>query len=64
MQVTKNISQGEPISDLRELIRLANERKSVVIMLGLKPKVISASFLIGWPLRSIAQSQIFYSIKK
>ena len=34
MKVSKNFSKGEPITDLREIKRLALERKSVIIYVG------------------------------
>jgi hypothetical protein len=61
--VTKNIGKGEPISDLTELIRLAREKKSVVIRGGWGCYVRPAAFMINWSLGQLAKMQFFYSIK-
>lgn len=66
MQVTRNISRGEPISDLNVLMKLALDKKSVVVCYGGKlNKVTPAAFVIGWPFHLIyrMQRQIFYAVK-
>lgn len=63
-KVSKNIALGEPIADIRELSRLANERQSVIW----SPKygryfVRPASFFLGWQLRAVMNARLFYSVK-
>lgn len=61
--VTKNIGKGEPINDLRELVRLAEEKKSIIMRLGWNWYVRPAAFMINWSLGQLAKMQFFYSIK-
>lgn len=63
-KVSKNIAMGEPIGDIRELARLANEKKSVIW----SPRhgtyfVRPASFFLGWQLRMVMNANLFYSVK-
>lgn len=63
-KVSKNIALGEPIADIRELSRLANEGKSVVWSQGFEQyKVLPASFFLGWQLRMVMSTRFFYSVK-
>jgi hypothetical protein len=60
--VTKNIGKGEPINDLRELVRLANEKKSIIVYGGWGCYVRPAAFMINWSLGQLAKMRFFYSI--
>lgn len=51
--ISKNIAKGEFISDVREIQRLANEKKSVIQSVRYANTnyiVRPASFYLGWPL--------------
>lgn len=64
--VSKHIAKGELISDVREILRLANEKKSVIQAVGYANTsyiVRPASFYLGWPLRLVLNSRFYYSIK-
>jgi hypothetical protein len=64
MKVSKNISRGEEITDLREIKRLALNRESVVMSRGQFHWVRPAAFILGWPLNEILNTKLFYSIKE
>lgn len=62
--ITKNIALGEPISDVRDIKRLALERNSVVWDRGRDNYCVRpASFFLGWPLRVVLNAKLHYSIK-
>ena len=61
--VSKNIALGEPITDIRDILRLASERKSVIWKLRLSYFVRPASFFLGWPLIQVMNAKLFYSVK-
>jgi len=61
--VTKNIALGEQVPDLNELIRLAYERKSVIIRGPWGYYIKPAAFMIHWPLYHLSKLKFFYSIK-
>jgi len=63
MNVSKNISIGEPISDLRELIRLSKERKSVIIEIGGAFRVRPAAWVANMSVAMLTNMPLFYSIK-
>lgn len=60
---SKNIAIGEPITDVRDIKRLALERKPVVWIAGWRPTVRPAAFFLGWPLRLILDCKFYYAIK-
>lgn len=66
-QISKNIYLGQPITDLREIGRLAREGKSIVQKTYNFDKVNytvrPASFFVNWPLAMILNYQFYYSIK-
>lgn len=64
IQVSKNYKRGEPITDPREILRLAAEKKPVIWRRGfenyeLKP----ASFFLSWQLRLVLESEFFFADK-
>lgn len=63
MNASKNILIGEPISDLRELCRLSEEKKSVVVFIGGKYCVKPASWIAQWSVAMLQNIKLFYSIK-
>lgn len=62
-KITKNIGKGEQISDLKELIWLAHEGKSIVVRGAWGYWVKPAAFMIHWSLCQLSRLQLFYSIK-
>lgn len=60
---SKNIAIGEPVPNLNELIRLANEGKSVVVRGAWSCYVKPAAFMIHWPLALLSRMEFHYSIK-
>ena len=63
-KVTKNISKGELIVNLSEIVGLANEGKSIVIERNNFITVRPAAFIQNWSLRECANWKFYYSIKK
>ena len=60
---SKNIAIGETVPNLNELIRLANEGKSVVVRGTWGYYVKPAAFMIRWPLELLGRMEFHYSIK-
>jgi len=66
MKVSKNISKGEPILNLRELISLAQEGKSVVIEYARRPGIYAvrpAAWLQNWSINECVKWNFYYSVK-
>lgn len=65
MQITKNISNGEPIMHLNEINNLAKDGKSVIVQLIGRNyyQVRPAAFIQNWSLRECSKYNFFYSIK-
>jgi len=66
MKVSKNYSLGPEITDLRELVKLANEKKSVAYhtpLWGNNYNVKPAAFIQNWNIR-IASGFKYYHIVK
>jgi hypothetical protein len=63
MQVSKNITKGKEIKDLRELYSLAIKKQSVVVYCNKWWYVRPAGFMINWPLAQLVHVQLFYSVK-
>lgn len=63
-QISKNFYLGEPITDLREIKRLASEKRSVAWYRGATYQVRPAAFILGWQLNMVINAQLFYTIKK
>jgi hypothetical protein len=62
--VSKNIALGEQITDVREIKKLAGERKSIVWDRGYGNYCVRpASFFLGWQLRVVLYSKLHYSVK-
>lgn len=62
--MSKNIIKGERIEDLKELIWLADNKRSVVVVhRGRELYVRPAAFLIGWTLRTLLKFEFHYAIK-
>lgn len=61
--VSKNIAVGEPISNMDELLRLADEGKSVVVHGAWGYYVKPAAFMIHWPLALLGRMKFHYSVK-
>lgn len=62
MRVSKNIHKGGRITDLNELVKMANEKKSVVVMLGHTHFIRPAAFMLNWTVAQILRTQLFYAI--
>lgn len=56
--ISKNFNKGGQITDLNEIVRLASEKKSIVIRDQVRP----AAFIQNWMLRDILKSKIYYAI--
>jgi len=64
MQVSKNIWRGGLITDLNELPKLAEQRKSVVLTLGGKVNFVRpAAFILQWSLAMVLNHKIYYAVK-
>lgn len=63
-KVTKNISKGELIVNLSEIVGLAKEGKSIVIERNDFITVRPAAFIQNWSLRECVKWKFYYSIKK
>lgn len=62
MRVSKNIEKGKEITDLRVLLHLAKERRSVVVT-RVHTYVRPAAWVISWPLREILNYRFYYAVK-
>lgn len=65
-KVSRNIAMGEPITNPMDLLRLANEGRSVVWEHGFHNKwhtVRPAAFFVNWPLAMLAGARLYYSVK-
>jgi len=65
-KISKNIYKGEQILDIQEIIRLANEGKSIVQKANYTNRmyiVRPAAFYLNWPLRLILAYKFYYAIK-
>lgn len=65
-KISKNIYKGEQILDIREIIRLANERKSIIQKANYANRmyiVRPAAFYLNWPLRLLLICKFYYAIK-
>lgn len=63
MKISKNIHLGGIIEDLNELVRLAKDKKSVVVyytpnLCSIRP----AAFIIQWSIAMIINHKIHYAI--
>lgn len=64
MMVSKNISKGEPINDLKDIVRLANEGKSIIMQRHKDwHEVRPAAFYQNWRLIDLSRVKFFYTIK-
>lgn len=65
IKVSKNLYLGEKIEDVRELLTLAREKKSVAFQMGLKREwmVKPAACLIHWSLQMLS-IRSFYKTRK
>ena len=62
--MTKNITKGGKIDDLKELEWLSQNKRTVVVKYGNKDLYIKpAAFLIGWPLKTLLKYEFYYAIK-
>ncbi len=62
--ISKNIGKGPPIKDLRELLVLANEKKSAIVCLGQNTMFVRpAAWLVHWSLQRLSNVSIFHSVK-
>jgi hypothetical protein len=61
IKVSKNLYLGEKIEDVRELLKLAEEKKSVAFKIGLTQQwmVRPAACIIHWSLRMITLREFY-----
>jgi len=64
MKVSKNIYKGGQITDLNEIKKLAEEKKSVVIAGAFGYWVKPAGWVMHWSLAMILRFKIFYAVKE
>lgn len=65
IKVSKNLYLGERIEDVRELLKLASEKKSVAFRVGLERRwmVRPAACLVHWSLQMLSVN-VLYKTKK
>lgn len=64
MKVSKNISKGELIVNLSEIVDLALKGKSIVIGRNQFLMVRPAAFIQNWTLKECSNWKFYYSVKK
>lgn len=65
MKVSKNYYRGGEITDLNEIVRLANNKESVVLEIAGKFNILRpASFILGMQLNYILRNKVYYSYHK
>lgn len=63
-KISKNLYLGERITNVADIHRLALERKSVAWEHnGTWYTIHPAAVIIGWPLRLVLNSTLYYTIK-
>lgn len=62
MKVSKNRWKGSEITDLNELVVLAECKESVVLKLGGYHIVRPAAFILNWPIAMVLRHKIFHSL--
>lgn len=66
IMATKNIGVGERITDLREIMRLALEKKSIVQSVRYPDRnyiVRPAAFYVNWSLGMLMGQSLYYTVK-
>lgn len=56
--ISKNFSKGGEITKMDEIVRLANEGKSLILNGQIKP----AAFAQNWTIKMLLRSKIYYAI--
>ncbi len=62
MKVSKNRWRGSRIDDINELVMLAKDKQSVVILQGKEHIVRPAAWIIHWPLAMILNQHIYHCL--
>lgn len=65
-QISKNFALGEEITDVREIKRLATERRSIARKVGFLSSTTGfdikpAAIFLGWTLRTLLNSKLYYT---
>lgn len=63
MKVSKNMRRGALITDLNELVQLAQDRQSVVIFAGGSHYIRPAAFILNWQLSMVLRMKIYHALK-
>lgn len=56
--ISKNFSKGAEITKMDEIVRLANEGKSLILNGQIKP----AAFAQNWTIKMLLRSKIYYAV--
>jgi hypothetical protein len=61
-KISKNCYLGEEITDMRQLVDLSKERKSIAFNLGTHTFIRPAAFVIHWSVAMISRFKIYHVI--
>lgn len=64
-KISKNYYQGQKLDNIEDILKLANEGKSIVWEVpGKYERIVPAAFVQNWPLRKVANDNFYVAISE